>query len=62
MKNSVAPGPLTNRSAMWGDWSSNAHESRHDACSRRQLVNSGVTGKVKGRDLALRNTSTALPC
>ena len=42
-----ASGPVMNRSVMWWDWSSSAQVSTHDRCSERQLLNSGVTGKVR---------------
>ena len=56
-----ASGPLMNRSVMWCDWSSSAHDVRQDCCSLRQLLNSGATGKTVGLDCALRRYSTGLP-
>ena len=40
---------------MWCDWSSSATDVRHACCSDRQLLNSGVTGKMVGRACASRS-------
>ncbi len=40
-----ASGPDMKKLTMWCDWSKSTAVSRHDFCSRRQLLNSaGTTG------------------
>lgn len=56
-----APGPRTNRSVMWSDWSSSATVSRQARCSLRQFVNSATTGKVCGRTWDSRSSRSGLP-